>query len=113
MRTTPFVPSAVVRVVCTVTPALLLVGAVQAQSWSLSGNAGTTPGTNFLGTTDNKALELKVSNQRGLRLEPHGTDFGPNVIGGWRLNAVTAGARAATIAGGGAVAFDIDRPNRV
>ena len=27
--------------------------------WSLTGNAGTTPGTNFLGTTDNQALELK------------------------------------------------------
>ena len=29
--------------------------------WSLSGNAATTPGTNFLGTSDNQALELKVN----------------------------------------------------
>jgi hypothetical protein len=30
--------------------------------WSLSGNAGTTPGTNFLGTTDNKDLIFKTNN---------------------------------------------------
>ena len=30
--------------------------------WSLTGNAGTTAGTNFLGTTDNVALHLRVNN---------------------------------------------------
>ena len=30
--------------------------------WSLTGNAGSTPGTNFLGTTDAKALMFKVNN---------------------------------------------------
>ncbi len=39
--------------------------------WSLNGNSGTTPGTNFLGTTDNQALELKVNGQRALRIEPN------------------------------------------
>lgn len=39
-------------------------------SWSLTGNAGTAAGTNFLGTTDNQALEVKVNNARALRLEP-------------------------------------------
>ena len=28
--------------------------------WKLTGNTSTTPGTNFLGTTDNQALEVKV-----------------------------------------------------
>ncbi len=37
--------------------------------WKLGGNAGTTPGTDFLGTTDNQALELKVNGQRALRLD--------------------------------------------
>src|SRR3982751_4303654 len=32
--------------------------------WNLTGNTGTTPGTNFLGTTDAKALMFKVNNQR-------------------------------------------------
>ena len=33
-------------------------------AWTLFGNAGTTPGTNFLGTTDAAALEFKVDNQK-------------------------------------------------
>src|SRR5262245_36359172 len=32
-----------------------------AGAWGLNGNSGTVPGTNFLGTTDDKALELKVN----------------------------------------------------
>ncbi|MBK7967109.1 MAG: hypothetical protein IPK10_18780 [Bacteroidetes bacterium] len=35
---------------------------VNAQSWSLSGNAGTAS-TNFLGTTDAKTLKIKTNNQ--------------------------------------------------
>ena len=42
-----------------------------ASYWKLSGNASTTPGTNFLGTTDNQALEFKVNGARVLRLEPN------------------------------------------
>ena len=30
--------------------------------WTTTGNSGTTAGTNFLGTTDNMALQLKVNN---------------------------------------------------
>lgn len=32
--------------------------------WSLTGNAGTTAGTNFIGTTDNASLTFKVNNIR-------------------------------------------------
>ena len=71
-------------------------------SWKLAGNAGTT-GSDFLGTTDNQPLNLRVNNARSLRLEPasDGTDQSPNVIGGTADNSVTAGAFAATIGGGG------------
>jgi hypothetical protein len=68
-------------------------------AWGLSGNAGTVPGTDFLGTTDNQALELKVNGQRALRLEPK--TGSPNLIGGFSENAVQDGAHGATIAGGG------------
>jgi len=68
--------------------------------WHLTGNSGTTPGAHFLGTTDNQPLELKVNNQRALRLEPN-TNGAPNVIGGFEGNQVGAGVYAATIAGGG------------
>lgn len=41
-------------------------------AWSLTGNAGTTPGTNFLGTTDEKDLMLKVNNiQSGYITHPN------------------------------------------
>ena len=73
----------------------LLDGVDSSGFWKLGGNAGTTPGTNFLGTTDNKALELKVNGQRTLRLEPN--SFSPNLIGGSSANAVLAGAAGATI----------------
>ena len=32
------------------------------QVWLLNGNAGTTPGTNFLGTTDNADLDIRTNN---------------------------------------------------
>jgi hypothetical protein len=66
--------------------------------WALTGDSGTTPGTNFLGTTDNQALEFRVDNARALRLEP-GTS--PSVIGGYSGNSATAGAVGTTIGGGG------------
>ncbi len=68
--------------------------------WSLSGNAGTTPGTNYVGTSDNQALELRVNGARAMRYEPHATS--PNVVGGYSGNTVTAGAYGAAIGGGGA-----------
>ena len=57
-----------------------------ASFWQLGGNAGTTAGANFVGTTDNQPLELKVNGIQALRLEPaSGT---PNVIGGGPNNSV-------------------------
>jgi hypothetical protein len=75
--------------------------------WSLTGNAGTTFGTHFLGTTDNVALELRVNNERALRLEPNATS--PNLIGGYSGNSVAEGVVGATIGGGGRS----DHPNEV
>ena len=37
-------------------------------AWLLSGNAGTTPGTNFIGTTDNVGLSFKTNNKENMRL---------------------------------------------
>lgn len=70
------------------------------QNWALNGDAGTTPGTHFLGTSDNQPLELRVNGQRALRLEPRVNS--PNVIGGHSGNTVFAGVVGATIGGGGA-----------
>lgn len=40
------------------------VAAANADNWSKTGDAGTNPSVNFLGTTDNQPLILKVNNQR-------------------------------------------------
>lgn len=46
--------------------------AINAQSWSLSGNTGTTPGANFVGTTDNKNLIFKTGNTEKMRISTDG-----------------------------------------
>src|SRR5437660_3912319 len=69
-------------------------------AWSLNGNAGTTSGVSFLGTTDNQPLELWVNKTRAFRLEPK-TNGGPNVIGGSSDNLIeTDGVVSGTIGGG-------------
>lgn len=40
--------------------------------WSLTGNSGTTPGTNFLGTTDAQALVFKTNNSESARIASGG-----------------------------------------
>ncbi|MCE7934734.1 MAG: hypothetical protein DYG96_09090 [Chlorobi bacterium CHB2] len=89
-----------------------LPGVPQSGYWTLTGNAGTTAGTNFIGTTDNIAFQIHVNNVaagtfgtstqgngRVMRFEP--TNLSPNILGGHHDNSITTGARGATIAGGG------------
>ena len=49
---------------------LALVAAAWAQSWSLTGNAGTNPSTNFLGTTDNQPLRFRANNSFAGEINP-------------------------------------------
>ena len=75
--------------------------------WRLGGNAGTSAGANFLGTTDNQPLELRANNARGLRIEPV-QDLSwrfsvNNLIGGSAGNYVAPGVAGSVLAGGGAV----------
>ena len=74
--------------------------------WKLTGNAGTSPPTNFLGTTDDVSLEVWVNNLRALLLAPHATS--PNLIGGSSDNWLTSGVYGIAIGGGGSSAL----PNR-
>ncbi|MCB0850893.1 MAG: DUF1566 domain-containing protein [Bacteroidetes bacterium] len=67
--------------------------------WSLTGNAGTNTTNNFIGTTDNMPLDIRVNNQRVMRYQPS-TDS-PNLIGGYSGNSISIGVKGATIAGGG------------
>ena len=46
-------------------------------SWSVNGNAGTNPATNFIGTMDNQSLAFKINNQKaGLLGTNSNTSFG-------------------------------------
>ncbi|MDF1564308.1 MAG: tail fiber domain-containing protein, partial [Deltaproteobacteria bacterium] len=65
--------------------------------WSRGGNGGTTPGTDFLGTSDLKEFEIHAG---GVRVMRYGYGANPNLIGGDATNSVTAGAVAATVGGG-------------
>ena len=74
--------------------------------WQTTGNAGTTAGTNFVGTTDNQPLELDVAGVRVLRLEPDprfgtGGDNAGNLIGGSTNNTVEQPQSGGNAIGGG------------
>lgn len=75
-----------------------------ADAWSLTGNAGTVPGTNFLGTLDSAAFEIRVDAGRIARFEPEGAGssglVGPNVLLGGPANSVLPGAVGAAVNGG-------------
>jgi hypothetical protein len=95
----------------TITPSgnTLQFSAANTGGWGLTGNAGTSPSVNYLGTSDNQALEAHVNGTRALRLEPTSNNSANtnlvNVIEGSPANFVTAGMRGATIGGGGAVYY--------
>jgi trimeric autotransporter adhesin len=61
-----------------------------ANAWSLTGNAGTIPGTNFLGTTDAQPLMFKVSGQKAGYIDYDGTK-GNTGLGYQTLNAISTG----------------------
>lgn len=52
-----------------------LGGATTNNDWSLTGNAGTTYGTNFLGTTDNTDIAIARNNTTKIRVENTRTTF--------------------------------------
>jgi hypothetical protein len=83
-------------------------GLASSNLWTTTGNAGTSPGGNFLGTRDNQPLSLRANNQIGLHLQYWSTGpfepiptYGMNIIGGYWGNAISNNASGATIAGGG------------
>jgi hypothetical protein len=77
--------------------------AIHNLGWGLQGNIGTDSTTQFLGTIDEAALELRVNAARVLRLE-RSTNYGNlvNVIAGHAGNTVSTPYYGVVIAGGGA-----------
>ena len=73
--------------------------------WGLAGNSGTTPGVNFVGTTDGQPLEFRAGNQRALRLEFNSSV--PNVIGGGVANSAGLLVQGGAIGGGTGNTFPV------
>lgn len=94
-----------------------------AQSWNTTGNTGTNPSTDFIGTTDNQSLVFKTNNEEKIRLSPNGrlvffnnnsqtydknlyigggndTPYGNGGTTNWANTAVGLGSMAANTTGG-------------
>ncbi len=50
----------------------VVLGITANAQWNLTGNTGTTPGTNFIGTLDNQPLVIKINNDEKVRITPTG-----------------------------------------
>ncbi|MCC7437654.1 MAG: hypothetical protein IT211_04085 [Armatimonadetes bacterium] len=68
-------------------------------AWKITGNSGTSPINNFVGTTDNQPLQIKVNNQRVMLYSPNATS--PNITGGYSGNQIAGTGGGNVIAGGG------------
>jgi hypothetical protein len=84
------------------------VGGLAASNfWQTTGNAGTSPGVNFLGTSDDEPLILRADGQVGLQLQYSSVSVlsvsqsSINLIGGYWNNTISSGVVGGTIAGGG------------
>ncbi|MDR0749984.1 MAG: hypothetical protein LBF62_10525 [Tannerellaceae bacterium] len=45
------------------------------QAWGTTGNAGTNPATNYVGTSDDKALSIRTNNQERIQVGTDGTTY--------------------------------------
>ena len=88
----------------------LLGGLAPSNFWQTAGNAGTSPGVNYLGTSDNEPLLLRANGEDGLQLQYAFESTPPplitsqasiNLIGGYWGNTIASGVIGGTIAGGG------------
>lgn len=68
--------------------------------WHLTGNSGTSPLDNFLGTADDTPLFLRANNLRAMAIVPR--PGGVSIIAGHQGNILGLNVVGATIAGGGA-----------
>jgi hypothetical protein len=84
----------------------LLDGLEANRLWQLGGNSGTVPGTDYLGTSDDQAVEIKVNGQRAFRVEPDSVS--PNLVGGSSGNITGSAVQGVVIGGGG----ELGAPNQ-
>jgi len=73
-------------------------GPTNLSGWLLNGNSGTTNG-NYLGTTDNQPLEIRVAGARAALISP--SNGLPNIVFGTAQNIISNTTAGASILGGG------------
>ncbi|MEO0583162.1 MAG: tail fiber domain-containing protein [Bacteroidota bacterium] len=66
-----------------------MAGSAGGYDWSLTGNTGTDPNMNFIGTTDSTGFVIRTNNDTIFRFLPNG-----NMIGGGSSNQITGGTRS-------------------
>lgn|GEM_PF-2909691 len=92
--------------------------------WDLSGNTGTDPASNFIGTIDQTPLNFRSANSRGLQLAfqwryvtADSIGYSMNILGGHACNSMQDWAQGCTIGGSGQTVWDAtgfhDYPNKV
>ncbi|MGE3799756.1 MAG: beta strand repeat-containing protein [Candidatus Kapaibacterium sp.] len=72
-------------------------------AWALTGNSGTTPGTNFIGTTDNVALHVRTNNIDRMIFNTNGSiqrDAGGDARGDRAIDLQTARFATTQVASG-------------
>ena len=84
-----------------ITLSIFISTMVFSQTWNTTGNSGTNPTTNFIGTTDNQSLVFKTNNSEKLKISPTGRliflnlengDYSKNLyLGGGNENIQTLG----------------------
>jgi hypothetical protein len=82
---------------------------IASSGWGLSGNSGTTEDTNFIGTTDETDLYIKVNNVVVTRYQTANASFSQSIVSGYSANSITSTVYGSTIAGGGT----INSPNTI
>lgn len=60
--------------------------------WGITGNSGTVDGTNFIGTTDNIAFNIRVNNQKAGRIDRSG-GLNNNFFGYTAGNSISTGSK--------------------
>jgi trimeric autotransporter adhesin len=70
------------------------VAADAAPYWSTSGNSGTNPDSNFIGTTDDAPLLFRVNNQKAGEIDQRNNNTSLGLLAGWAFDSTSYGNTA-------------------
>lgn len=70
------------------------VAADAAPYWSTTGNSGTNPDSNFIGTTDDEPLLFRVNNQKAGEIDQRNNNTSLGLLAGWAFDSTSYGNTA-------------------